>query len=43
METGKPETIDEYNAGFPPEKRAILEKIRATFRTGDRPRGEPQT
>jgi uncharacterized protein YdhG (YjbR/CyaY superfamily) len=32
METGKPETIDEYNAGFPPEKRAILEKIRATIR-----------
>ena len=32
METGKPETIDEYNAGFPPEKRAILEKIRTTIR-----------
>jgi uncharacterized protein YdhG (YjbR/CyaY superfamily) len=32
METGKPETIDEYNAGFPPEKRAVLEKIRATIR-----------
>jgi uncharacterized protein YdhG (YjbR/CyaY superfamily) len=32
MPTGKPETIDEYNAGFPPEKRAILEKIRATIR-----------
>ena len=32
METGKRETIDEYNAGFPPEKRAILEKIRATIR-----------
>jgi uncharacterized protein YdhG (YjbR/CyaY superfamily) len=32
MEIGKPETIDEYNAGFPPEKRAILEKIRATIR-----------
>ena len=33
METGKPETIDEYNAGFPPEKRAILEKIRTTIRS----------
>ena len=32
MQTGKPETIDEYNAGFPPEKRAILEKIRTTIR-----------
>ena len=32
METGKPETIDGYNAGFPPEKRAILEKIRTTIR-----------
>ena len=32
MYTGKPETIDEYNAGFPPEKRAILEKIRTTIR-----------
>jgi uncharacterized protein YdhG (YjbR/CyaY superfamily) len=32
METGKPESIDEYNAGFPPEKRAILEKIRTTIR-----------
>ena len=32
METGKPETIDEYNAGFPPEKRVILEKIRTTIR-----------
>ena len=32
METGKPETIDEYNAGFPPEKRALLEKIRTTIR-----------
>jgi uncharacterized protein YdhG (YjbR/CyaY superfamily) len=32
VETGKPETIDEYNAGFPPEKRAILEKIRTTIR-----------
>ena len=32
MEIGNPETIDEYNAGFPPEKRAILEKIRTTIR-----------
>lgn len=32
MEIRKPETIDEYNAGFPPEKRAILERIRATIR-----------
>ena len=32
METEKPETIDDYNAGFPPEKRAILEKIRTTIR-----------
>jgi uncharacterized protein YdhG (YjbR/CyaY superfamily) len=32
METGKPETIEEYIAGFPPEKRAILENIRATIR-----------
>src|SRR5262249_4048166 len=32
METGKPETIDDYNAGFPPEKRPILEEIRATIR-----------
>jgi uncharacterized protein YdhG (YjbR/CyaY superfamily) len=32
METGKPETIDAYNAGFPPEKRAVLEKIRTTIR-----------
>ena len=32
METGKPETVDDYIAGFPPEKRAILERIRATIR-----------
>jgi uncharacterized protein YdhG (YjbR/CyaY superfamily) len=32
METGKPETIDDYIAGFPAEKRAVLEKIRATIR-----------
>jgi uncharacterized protein YdhG (YjbR/CyaY superfamily) len=32
MESGKPETIDEYNAGCPAEKRAILEKILATIR-----------
>jgi uncharacterized protein YdhG (YjbR/CyaY superfamily) len=32
MASGKPETIDDYIAGFPPEKRAILEKIRATIR-----------
>ncbi len=32
METAKPETIDAYNAGFPPEKREVLEKIRATIR-----------
>jgi uncharacterized protein YdhG (YjbR/CyaY superfamily) len=27
-----PETIDDYIAGFPPEVRAILEKLRATIR-----------
>ena len=32
METGKPQTIDDYIAGFPPEKRAILETIRASIR-----------
>src|SRR5262245_11001256 len=32
METGKPETVEDYIAGFPPEKRAILEKIRSTIR-----------
>jgi uncharacterized protein YdhG (YjbR/CyaY superfamily) len=32
MDVGEPETIDEYDAGFPPEKRAILEKIRTTIR-----------
>lgn len=32
METGKPESIDAYNAGFPPDKRVILEKIRKTIR-----------
>ena len=24
MQTGRPETVDDYIAGFPPEKRAIL-------------------
>src|SRR5262245_42048099 len=28
----KPETIDEYNAAFPPQKRAILEKVRTTIK-----------
>src|SRR5262245_1489143 len=28
----KPETIDEYNAEFPPEKRAVLEKVRTTIK-----------
>ncbi len=32
MNAEKPETIDAYNAGFPPEARAILEQIRATIR-----------
>ena len=32
MVTGTPENIDEYIAGFPPEKRTILEKIRTTIR-----------
>ena len=32
MTTGTPESIDDYNAGFPPEKRAILEQIRAVIR-----------
>lgn len=30
----KPKTIDEYIAGYPPDVRAILEKIRATIRKG---------
>jgi len=34
METGhaKPDSIDEYIAGFPPEKRAVLGRIRQTIR-----------
>jgi uncharacterized protein YdhG (YjbR/CyaY superfamily) len=34
METGqaKPVNIDEYIADFPPEKRAVLERIRRTIR-----------
>ena len=32
MVTGTPENIDDYIAGFPPEKRTILEEIRATIR-----------
>ena len=34
METGqaKPGNIDEYIADFPPEKRAVLERIRRTIR-----------
>src|SRR5262249_47768098 len=32
MGTGKPETVDDDIAGIAPEKRAILEKIRATIR-----------
>jgi uncharacterized protein YdhG (YjbR/CyaY superfamily) len=32
METGAPASIDEYIAGSPPEKRAILEEIRRTIR-----------
>ncbi len=30
--TGAPQNIDDYIAGFPPEKRTILEKIRSTIR-----------
>jgi uncharacterized protein YdhG (YjbR/CyaY superfamily) len=30
--TGTPENVDVYIAGFPPEKRVILEKVRATIR-----------
>jgi uncharacterized protein YdhG (YjbR/CyaY superfamily) len=30
--TGTPENVDDYIAGFPPEKRVILEKVRATIR-----------
>src|SRR4029079_12418595 len=32
MVTGTPENIDDYIAGFPPEKRTILEEIRTTIR-----------
>lgn len=32
MNETTPKTIDEYIAGFPPDIRAILEKIRATIR-----------
>jgi uncharacterized protein YdhG (YjbR/CyaY superfamily) len=32
-ETKTPKDIDEYIAGFPPEVRVILEKIRQTIRT----------
>jgi uncharacterized protein YdhG (YjbR/CyaY superfamily) len=32
METGSPASIDEYIAGSPPEKRAILEEIRRSIR-----------
>lgn len=32
MVTGTSENIDDYIAGFPPEKRTILEKIRTTIR-----------
>lgn len=32
METGPPASVDQYIAGFPPEKRAILERIRLTIR-----------
>jgi uncharacterized protein YdhG (YjbR/CyaY superfamily) len=32
METGTPASVDQYIAGFPPEKRAILERIRLTIR-----------
>jgi uncharacterized protein YdhG (YjbR/CyaY superfamily) len=31
MELGKPESIDHYNTRFPPEIRAILEKVRTTI------------
>jgi uncharacterized protein YdhG (YjbR/CyaY superfamily) len=31
METAKPNSIDEYIAGFPQEVRAILEQIRTTI------------